>query len=89
MRCQRQKPSLRRLVKKAEQICRDSQRADCELERLLSGKPTKSNIRSHLHNIKPYRRFQRPAGQVDEAVSMVAGAPGPDQCADHAVMPLT
>jgi hypothetical protein len=34
---------------------RDSQRKECELEMLLSEKPIDSNVRSHLHNRRPYR----------------------------------
>ena len=55
MRWQRQKPSLRRLMEEAEQMWRDNQRMDCELETLLSENPTELNVRSHLHNRRPYR----------------------------------
>jgi hypothetical protein len=55
MRWQRQKRGLRRSVEQAEQMWRDSQRMECELEMLLSEKPIESNVRSHRHNRKPYR----------------------------------
>jgi hypothetical protein len=34
---------------------RDRQRVECELETLLSGKPKELNVRTHLHNRRPYR----------------------------------
>jgi hypothetical protein len=39
MRWQRQKRSLRRLLEKAEQMCRDNQHMECDLEALLSERP--------------------------------------------------
>jgi len=51
MRWQRQKRSLRRLVEEAER----TYRADCELETLFSEETTELNVRSHLHNRRPYR----------------------------------
>jgi hypothetical protein len=36
-------------------MCRDNRRVQCDLEVLLSEKPTESNVRSHLHNRRPYR----------------------------------
>jgi hypothetical protein len=55
LRWQRQKRNLRRLVEEAETECYERARADCELETLLSEKPTELNVRSHLHNRRPYR----------------------------------
>jgi len=55
MRWQRQKPSLRRLVEQAMRMYRDRQRVERKLETLLSEKPTELNVRSHLHNRRPYR----------------------------------
>jgi hypothetical protein len=42
-------------MEEAEQMCRDNQRMERELEALLSKKPTESNVRSHRHNRRPYR----------------------------------
>ena len=55
MRWQRQKQSLRKLVEEAEVMYRDRQRVKRDLETLLSEKPTELNVRSHLHNRRPYR----------------------------------
>jgi hypothetical protein len=55
MRWQRQKRDFRRLVEEAEQMWRDNQRMERELGVLLSEMPTELNIRSHLHNRRPYR----------------------------------
>ena len=52
---QRQNRSLRRLVEKAEQMWRDNQRMERELEMLLSEQPIEINTRSRLHNRRPYR----------------------------------
>jgi hypothetical protein len=54
MRWQRQKRSLRRLLEEAERTCKRD-RADCELKRLFSEETTELNVRSHLHNRRPYR----------------------------------
>jgi hypothetical protein len=54
MRWQRQKPRLRRLVEEAEQMWRDDQRLERDLKVLLSQAPTELNVRSHLHNRRPY-----------------------------------
>jgi hypothetical protein len=55
MRWQRENRSLRRSVEKARRMCRDNQRMERDLEVLLSEKATELNIRSHLHNRRPYR----------------------------------
>lgn len=55
MRWQRQKPRLRRLVEEGRREYCERADADCELEMLLSGKPTESHTRPHLHNRRPYR----------------------------------
>jgi hypothetical protein len=55
MRWQRQKRSLRRLVTDAETECYERARAECELETLFSEETTELNVRSHLHNRRPYR----------------------------------
>jgi hypothetical protein len=47
--------SLRRLVEEARRAYCERARSDCDLETLLSGKPTQSNIRSLLYNRRPYR----------------------------------
>jgi hypothetical protein len=55
MRWQREKRAPRRLVEEARREYCERADADCELETLLSGKPTELNVRSHLHNRRPYR----------------------------------
>jgi hypothetical protein len=55
MRWQRQKRKFRRLLEEAEQMWRDDQRMECDLKVLLSQEPTELNVRSHLHNRRPYR----------------------------------
>jgi hypothetical protein len=55
MRWQRQKRGVRRLLEEAERECRDNQRMQRDLEALLSEKPVELNVRSHLHNRRPYR----------------------------------
>jgi len=55
MRWQRQKRDFRRLVEEGERMCRDNQHMERDLEVLLSEKPTESNVRSHVHNRRPYR----------------------------------
>jgi hypothetical protein len=54
MRWQRQKRNLRRLVGQAEQTWRDNQRMESDLKVLLSQEPTELNVRSRLHNRRPY-----------------------------------
>jgi hypothetical protein len=54
LRWQRQKRSLRRLVEEAQRTCKRD-RADCELKTLFSEETTELNVRSHLHNRRPYR----------------------------------
>ncbi len=54
MRWQRQKRSLRRLVEQAERMWRDNQRMEGDLKVLLSRETTELNVRSHLHNRRPY-----------------------------------
>ena len=55
MRWQRQKRSFRRSVEKAERMWRDGQRLERDLEGLLSEKPVELDVRSRLHNRRPYR----------------------------------
>jgi hypothetical protein len=43
------------LVEEAKRECCKRERADCELVTLLSEKPMELNVRSHLHNRRPYR----------------------------------
>jgi len=50
MRWQCQKRDFRRLLEEAEQMWRDNQRMERDLEALLSEKPVELNVRSHLHN---------------------------------------
>jgi len=55
MRWQRQKPSLRRLIEKAERMCGESQRVKRDLESLFSQEPMELSVRSRFHNRRPYR----------------------------------
>jgi hypothetical protein len=43
------------LVEEAERMYRDRQRAEGELKTLFSEETTELNVRSHLHNRRPYR----------------------------------
>jgi hypothetical protein len=45
----------RSLVEGAEQRWRDNQRMERDLESLFSQEPMELNVRSHLHNRRPYR----------------------------------
>src|ERR1700751_873259 len=54
MRWQRQKRSLQRLLEEAEQTWRDNQRMERDLKVLLFEETVELNVRSHLHNRRPY-----------------------------------
>ena len=55
MRWQRQKRSLRTLLEEAAQTWRDDKRMECDLKVLLSKKLAEPDVRSHLHDRRPYR----------------------------------
>ena len=69
-------------VEQAERMCRENQRMERDLEVLLPEKPTELNIRSHLHNRRPYRDPN--AQPVKWMKPVVARSPGSDRHDHHA-----